>query len=753
MKCIYFKLSFILFSFVIYCTSTFAAHTIGGDVIYKCKGLNADKTKVMFEVIFTLYRDSKSGGAQFDNQYNFGLYKGSGNNWTYVRTIENIRITNKKDIDIINQNPCILVPVNVGVEKGIYTFDIELDIIDESYYISYQRCCRNNTILNIVDARNTGAAFTIEITSEAQKTCNNSPTFTNFPPVLICVNRPINFNHSATDTEGDSLVYEFCAPLASGGTDGVSGGNPTSCTGIMPSPKNCIPPYGTVVFDAPNYTFEKPMAGDPSVFINSITGLIGGTPNILGQYVVGVCVKEYRDGKLIGSIRRDFQFNVTTCEVAINADIVAQTKTETDFTVNSCGDYSIYFKNLSTDEKYIKNYYWEFDIKGKKEISFTRNTSVTFPGLGSYKGFMILNKGVQGLSECSDTASIVVNLYPDINVDYSFSYDTCVAGPVFFKDKSVSGAGPIQNWNWDFGEGKSISKDPAFEFENPGKKTVRLIAEDINKCKDTSIYQVNYFPVPSLIIIEPNTFIGCQPANIFFNNLTKPIDNTYTLNWDFGDGLQGHEISPTHMYLDTGKYTVNLELISSIGCKTTKRFKNLITIVPAPFAGFTFAPENPDLYNNTIDFTDTSKDADYYLWQFDTIANSLLQNPSYTFRDTGTYKIKQIVLHKSGCTDTMSVTIPIQPIVKFFMPNAFTPNNDGLNDDFIGIGRFEGIKQYSMTIWNRWGDRIFETVDKEVGWNGQRNNTGELSSPGLYAYQIEYVDSFGMPQLIKGFVL
>jgi gliding motility-associated-like protein len=84
------------------------------------------------------------------------------------------------------------------------------------------------------------------------------------------------------------------------------------------------------------------------------------------------------------------------------------------------------------------------------------------------------------------------------------------------------------------------------------------------------------------------------------------------------------------------------------------------------------------------------------------------------------------------------------------MPNAFTPNNDGLNDDFIPVGYFEGIKSYSFTIWNRWGDRIFDTNDYSIGWNGQRNNTGEPSPPGVYAYIIDYIDALGESKLIKG---
>ncbi|MCC7443950.1 MAG: gliding motility-associated C-terminal domain-containing protein [Saprospiraceae bacterium] len=732
--------------------SILGLHIIGGDVVYRCLGINTstNPNQVRYEITFTMYRDSKSQGADFDNPANFGVYRGSGNKWQYVRTITNISVRNKKDIDINNDNPCIIVPANVGVQSGTYIFEISLPIIDDSYMISFQRCCRNNTVLNLVDPGGTGAAFTTEITPEAQRLCNNSPVFENFPPVVICVNRPINFNHSAKDVDGDSLVYEFCAPLTAGGTEGTNGGNAQSCNGVTPSPNRCPPPYSEVTFRTPGYTYDKPMGGDPVVYIDSKTGIIGGSPNILGQYVVGVCVKEYRNGVLISSLRRDFQFNVTTCEQAVHANIQASLKDGKDYTLNSCGNEIIHFKNLSTDIRYIKSYYWEFDIKGSPKTFTTRDASVTFPGLGTYTGTMILNRNIPGAQDCIDTANITVNIYPSIKTDFSFKYDTCISGPVSFKDLSNSGAGPVQKWNWNFGEGTSVQKDPAFEFELPGLKTVRLISEDVNSCKDTAVHTVNYFPVPSLIVVEPNTFTGCKPATITFNNLSKPIDDSYSLLWNLGDGQTSADFSPVHLYSESGVYSVRLKITSPLGCTTEKQWNNLIKVVDSPIAGFSYDPEEPNLLFNTVDFTDNSVGGIAWQWRFDTLGVSLFQNPSYTFRDTGTYLIEQIVLHSSGCTDTARTQIHILPYVNYLMPNAFTPNNDGLNDVFKPVGTFQGVSYYHLSVWNRWGERLFDTDDPSIGWNGQRNNTGEFAPPGVYAYILEYVNGLGEKKSDKG---
>lgn len=747
MKKAYVRFALFLFCVISLYNNAKSAHIIGGEATYKCLGLNDEGTKVTFEVIFTLYRDNRGGGAAFDNPFSFGVYRKSGEQFTFIRSIDNIYASNLNNIDVQNENPCIIAPVNIGVQKGNYKFKVTLDVIDDSYYIAYQRCCRNNTILNIVNAAQTGAAFTTEISPGAQKSCNNSPFFDGLPPVLICVNRPINYDHSAVDVDGDSLVYEFTKPLSAGGPDVNS---PFDCRGVRPSPFLCLPPFEEVIFNEPNFSFDKPMGGNPFISINNTTGTISGVPNILGQFVVGVIVKEYRNGVLIGSLRRDFQFNVTICEVTITADLKASAKTPTEFVINSCGDFTVDFINLSTDARYIKNYHWEFDVNGNKEVFTSRDVSYTFPGLGSYTATMIINKSQGNTAECSDTAYISVNLYPSIAADFAFEYDTCKAGPIIFTDKSTSGAGPIQQWNWQFGEGASKNQNPVFEYEFSGIKTVTMVAEDINKCRDTSTQQIRYLPLPTIIIIDPNTFIGCQPASISFENLSSPVDNSFKYLWTFGDGKTSNDADPINNYEEVGSYNVNLELTSPTGCKITKSWNNLIKIVESPKAGFSFNPEKPNLYNNTVQFKDESENAFAYRWTFDELGTSLLQNPSFTFRDTGSYAVSQVVFQTNGCTDTATTYVKVLPFINFFMPNAFTPNNDGLNDELIPVGIFEGIRNYNFSVWNRWGDRIFETDDVRIGWNGQRNNTGEFAQPGMYSFIINFTNNSGKPDLLKG---
>ena len=105
---------------------------------------------------------------------------------------------------------------------------MELPIINENYVIVWQRCCRNITITNIQNPGETGATYSIEIHPDAQRTCNSSPRFINFPPSVLCANAPFKFDHSAIDKEGDLLIYEFCEPSKGGG---LMGGG---CDAVIP---------------------------------------------------------------------------------------------------------------------------------------------------------------------------------------------------------------------------------------------------------------------------------------------------------------------------------------------------------------------------------------------------------------------------------------------------------------------------------------------------------------------------------------
>jgi len=281
-------LSLVLVIFSSY--QVFASHIIGGEVTYECLGDGR------YLIEYHLYRDCAPGNQDFDNISVLTYFVcDSDGTCTELTQADGATIRQPPSlIRTVDPPPleCLVSPVEICVEEAIYTFEIDglrdvfTPMVDKSYVIVFQRCCRNETILNIENPSTSGSSFVVEITPASQVSCNSSPDFKSFPPTIICNNEPINFDHAAIDPDGDSLVYSFCAPLLGAGTAGDPitdpTGNSNECDGSAPNP--ACPDYNQPVsFIEPAYSPETPMAGDPVITIDSETGLITGVPSIQGR--------------------------------------------------------------------------------------------------------------------------------------------------------------------------------------------------------------------------------------------------------------------------------------------------------------------------------------------------------------------------------------------------------------------------------------------------------------------------------------
>ncbi len=738
-----------------------ARHIIGSDFYYICQGEGRNGGTKKYSFHLDVYRDC-STNILFNPNAAFGIYKFSGGNgYTFVSqfNIGHGTISNVKP----DQNPCIIIPPNVCVETTDYEFTIDLPVINETYVIFYIQCCRNRTILNIPDPGSTGATFFIEISPMSQQTCNSSPRFKTFPPIVVCADFPLNFDHSASDAEGDSLVYEFCPLLAGGGPGGggfggggfPGGGGQGGCGTPTPDPRICPPPF-SILQSVSGFSYETPM-GPGVLNLNALTGLLTGRPTNLGQYVVGICVKEYRNGTLIGSIHRDFQFNVAICEQSVYAKIKADSASLSDkkFKITYCGDNLLKFKNESYTEEFIKDYYWEFRPKNnpastERLTSTDKDASIAFTRPGQYSGVMIVNRNAL---VCNDTAFIELNIIPsDIKADFEFDYDKCSTLPIKFNDRSTGVVTPVKNYEWTFDDGSfSASRNPSHLFQKPGNYAIKLQVTDGKICRSEKIKELNYFPAPQLLDILPDKFRACAPATINFRNLSIPVDETYQVEWDFGDGNKFTGIHASHTYTRAGTYTIGLSLKAPSGCVTRETFPGFVRVQEGPEADFRFSPEDPNLLNPTVQFTNLSRAAVEYAWDFGDESGATEKNPLHTYPDTGNYVVSLSVRHENGCRDSVARLVRVGLYITYFLPNAFTPNNDGVNDLYFGTGTFPGMQDFNLNIFNRWGELIFSTEDPSEGWNGRKQNKGPMEPNGVYICIVKYKNDRGDPREVTGF--
>ena len=739
--------AFIISLLLIQGTEICAEHIIGGTLSYECMGYtNNDPTtnSRRFNFILKLYRDCAGTGAGFDGRAGYTVFRGSGPPYSiYLDTFVDLTLP------IAYVDPpsyqCLNLPPNVCVQEGVYEFSLDLPQGAESYHISWTRCCRNQTITNVVNPRQYGATFTIEITPEAQFNCNSSPQFNSFPPTVICVNNPFAFDHSVTDKEGDRIEYELCAPFVGGGRQF----NTNDCRrAVNPSPE-CPPPYDLLPFRN-GYSASQPLGPGSAVFLDPTTGLLVGTPQDQGQYVVGVCVKEYRGNRLLSTIRRDFQFNVTYCEDRIIADVL-ELELDSDgvFLLNACGTNSLTIENQSIDRRFIDNHIWLVHHSDRTDSLYSWSPSITFDNSGEYPVQLILNPD----APCTDTANIIVRVVSEIEADFDVVSDSCQAGPIQFEDRSVSSSGEISTWEWQF-EGKppSMKSDPEVFYNNPGTYDVDLRIVDKFGCTHATTKTVLYYPLPSTVDAFPAGITSCPGSFEFVEIFANPLSGSYQVRMnidDFGESMTT-ELSGT--VPASGSYDLDVFIRSPSGCILDTVFKDYIIAQDPPAGQFLYSPQELSNISPVVTFEDQTPDARAWDWTVDGLIIGYQPQIQYTFQDTGIQKVQLIVWDGGGCADTVTQWIDVKPLATLFMPNAFSPNGDGKNETFGPGGLPIGISDYMFRIYNRWGQLVFESDDWLNHWNGKHMNSGEDELGGVYVFEISFMGPRGEEFNQRGFV-
>ena len=451
-------LSLAVFMAVMFSVSNISAtHIAGGNIYYECLGGD------MYEVTLEVRRDCINGAANapFDNPASVGIFNGLGQLTTLGISGQLLMEFNNQDTIVeALTSECRVLGSEVCIERTIYKATIELPFEPQGYILAYQRCCRSIDLINVVDPTDTGTTEWISISRKAQETCNSSPKFNNWPTIYACSEIQLTFDHSATDIDGDSLVYKLCTPYA-----GASDANP------IPQPPN-RPPYDLIQWNA-GYSTDNPLGAAVPLTINPQTGLLTGTPQLTGQYLVGVCVEEYRDGLLVTTVRRNFEYNIRVC---INNPVA-------DFIVDNpnCEGLTQTFENVSTPGDYT----WNFDYPNNTITSNEVNPTYTFPAPGLYPVQLIVVD-----QDCIDTTviNVGVSIPGDPTAAFSVSSVDCSDDVVLnFVNETVTVQEQI-GFNWQFtADGvttTSTDENPTVTFPNGTILSVTYEVTTISGCTD-----------------------------------------------------------------------------------------------------------------------------------------------------------------------------------------------------------------------------------------------------------------------------
>lgn len=267
-------------------------------------------------------------------------------------------------------------------------------------------------------------------------------------------------------------------------------------------------------------------------------------------------------------------------------------------------------------------------------------------------------------------------------------------------------------------------------------------------CSSPGTRSIVVNPMPVVQISTPES-TGCVPFN------AKLIDGNGaaggTIVWNFGDGSTNSNQSDSvnHQFNSAGCYDITVTSTSAAGCATTTSFPSFICALPRAVASFSVNDPVHGLMYPEFKTFNTSSNASTYSWDFGDGNTSNLFSPTHTYQENpGNYTITLIANNSSNCPDSTKLIVTIQEELVFYIPNTFTPDGDEFNNVFLPVftSGFDPFN-YSLTVYNRWGEILFESLDPTQGWDGTYN--GELCKNGIYNWAIRFKSSGSDKKITK----
>lgn len=324
--------------------------------------------------------------------------------------------------------------------------------------------------------------------------------------------------------------------------------------------------------------------------------------------------------------------------------------------------------------------------------------------------------------------------------------DTICSGSSTTLFANASGGNGIYTYNWQPG-GYST---PAITISPQSAQQITVTVSDGCNSVQSGIIPVSIYTLSPLPFTASQTS-GCSPLCVDFS---VPDQSLNGYGWNFGDSTENVSgANPNHCFEKSGTFDIKLNYITKEGCVAETVMNNYINVFPSPTADFDASTYETDVYNPTVEFYSNCTGAQVYNWYFGGNGYSYIQNPSHTFTAEGHFHVLLAVANSFGCIDTVSKDIYIRPDFTFYAPNAFTPNEDGLNDRFIPVGSGWNPEKYQLAVFDRWGEQIFLSKRYDEGWDGKVKHKGEIAPAGVYIWKALITDVFNNHHEFHGHVM
>lgn len=635
----------------------FAEHIKGGEMFYTYLGDGPAANTSRYTITLKLYIDcNATNPGQLDARVPLTIFTKGDN--AFVQSVD-APLSNETFISFDPaSNPCIgNPPSNVCYRVRSYSATVTLNNTDLGYTIAYQRCCRIDNIVNLIQPSNAvGATYTAEIPGTKVLTGafkNSSPIFAGTDAAAICANSSFIYSFAATESDGDSVAYRLCSGFRGGSTS-----NPAPATAATP-------PYLELGYQSP-FNGGSPLGA--SSRIDEKTGLITGiAPGVTGQYVITACAYEYRNGVLINIHRKDIHVAVSNC-IPLKAFL------KPDYAY--CDDFLVRFRNEQLNPAGAQ-YVWSYGDGSKSDTTADPQGAVShqYADTGTYT---VKLKVYLASGQCVDSTTTKAKVYPGFYPGFR-SLGTCILLPIQFTDTTRSRYGSPVKWNWNFGDETTLAdtsrlRNPTWKYGSIGFKTVTLIVESDKGCIDTAINQVEVRDKPPMGLPFKDTLI-CSVDTLVLRATGNGIYSWGPAYNIFNENTPNPSVYPkvTTWY----KATLNEN-----GCINTDSLR--IRVVD--FVTLNAGPDTTICTTDTIRLNPAS-DGLQYIWTPNTrINNPNVKTPLVSPLTTTTYRVRAII---GKCNTEDDITIRTIP---YPVANAGADTTICFDDTATLNGRINGIR-------------------------------------------------------------
>jgi gliding motility-associated-like protein len=661
-----------LLIFVLVSEHCLATHIVGGNVEMKAIGNVPGKYKIVLKI----YMD-QSGASTAEPEESVGIYRKAGNGEMKVFAVP--LIYTKK---VTYENEACTEARRLKTLFAYYELDIALDpgsyADPDGYYLMWRTCCRNGNVINIQTPQNTEIFFKTDfppLIKSGKPFLDSSPAFSELDGAYICNGEPFYFPFDAVDVDGDELRYSMENPVFYNGNR-----------------------FGASPWAA-GYSAVNAIPGNPALRVDAKTGL----------FVFSVMVEEFRNGELIGSVQRDYQFYVVDCPPVAppTPTILVDNRPVTSASV--CEGQTVTLTNGQNPEW---NYQWKRD---GRNIEGANGASLIVSQSGEYQLVTSL-AGSCSKSGRSEKVNVEVTR-SGFKLKYEKPAQICETGG------SVS-LFAIRNSNYTykwFKDDIAVSEtSDSILAGSPGRYWA-VITDRVNGCtskSDTASVLISEAPIMDSI----TPFCGKEHEAMLLN--AKPAGGQFS-----GHGVVADKFDPK--IAGVGTHEITYSLNSSGGCAAETKQLAIVRELPTADAGTDIYVQEGErgLIGNTALANLT------YAWSPpDGLDDPLKSQPEVTPAKETVYTLQ--VTDEFGCTSTAKVTVRITN--KVWIPNAFSPDADGVNETW----ELKGIDSYpkaEVHIYNRWGEVIFYSKGYAAPFDGSAK--GIRQTPGVYVYKIKLDDA------------